>query len=324
MIQLSLRDVQYKAAYVSGVDNLVRDFYIPSLRESVLYQRRTGYFNSRALAMAARGLSGMLAHGGKMQLLCSVQLEKDEEAVLRDPVGYLEQQTVDVARMLEQPYDMVERLRLAILAELLARDLLEIKIGVSHKGGIYHEKAGIFRDEEGDIVAFNGSGNETPGGWVRNTESFHTYTSWKDDHHIRPEIDTFNKLWHNRLPGTTVIPLPEALREQLIQFRDYYQEGLDEPLDSSDILQHQVVEWSWTPKLAYLFEAPRLWNHHDFAYAETAVTPYEHQDYVATTVLETWPPRFLRCDEVGLGKTIEAGLIIKGFLAAGRIDRLHV
>ncbi|MDO9538353.1 MAG: restriction endonuclease subunit R, partial [Thermoplasmata archaeon] len=85
---MSLRDVKYKAAYVSGVDNLVKDFYVPTLEKSVLYQRRTGYFNSRALAMAARGLSGLLKNNGKMQLLCSVQLDKSEEEVLRDPVTY--------------------------------------------------------------------------------------------------------------------------------------------------------------------------------------------------------------------------------------------
>ena len=106
---MSLRDVPYKAAYVSGVDNLVQDFYIPTLKESVLYQRRTGYFNSRALAMAARGLSGLLGQGGRMQLLCSVQLEKADEAVLRDPEGYLENQAESIVEMLDKPFDKLER-----------------------------------------------------------------------------------------------------------------------------------------------------------------------------------------------------------------------
>jgi len=321
---MTLRNVPYKAAYVSGVDNLVKDFYIPTLKESVLYQRRTGYFNSRALAMAARGLSGLIAKGGRMQLLCSVQLEKADEAVLRDPEGYLEQRALDVAEMLERPFDQVEKQRLAILAELLTRGRLEIKIGIRPKPGIYHEKAGIFYDGDDNIVAFNGSGNETPGGWVNNTESFHAYTSWQDDRHIQPELDTFQKLWSNQMPGTSVISLPKALEDKIIEFKDYYQDGIDDPIDPSDLDEISRVDWEWTPELAYIFEAPRLWNHHKFAYAETAITPFDHQDYVATSVLQNWPPRYLLCDEVGLGKTIEAGLIIKGFLAAGNIDRLLV
>jgi len=321
---MSLRDVNYKEVYVSGVDNLVKDFYIPSLEQSVLYQRRTGYFNSRALAMAARGLSGLLRNNGKMELLCGVQMDKEEAEVIRDPVSYLERRAIDVLKALEQPYDELEKQRLGLLAHLLSTGKLEIKIGY-RKGGIYHEKAGIFRDAEGNIVAFNGSGNETPGGWLNNTESFHAFTSWQDDRHIRPEIETFERLWNNRDTKTTVIPLPYAVVRGIIEFKDYFEAGMDEPIDPMDIqTQVDIPDWKWTPQLAYIFEAPRLWNHHDFAYAQTAITPYEHQDYIASTVLNSWPPRYLFADEVGLGKTIEAGLVIKGFKAAGRIERLLI
>lgn len=318
---MGFKDVPYKAAYVSGVDNLVKDFYVPTLAESVRYRRRTAYFNSRALAMAARGLSGLLENDGKMQLLCSVQLDKAEEDVLKDPVAYLERRALDVADMLDQPYDELEKQRLGLLAYLLAEGKLEIQIAVK-KGGIYHEKAGIFEDAEGHVVAFNGSGNETPGGWFNNTESFHVFTSWEDDRHIQPEIETFERLWEGKDPATTVIPLPFAVVKGLIEFQDYYRAGIDEPVDPADLEVVQArKDWEWTPELAYVFEAPRLWNHRDFAYMETAITPFDHQDYIASTVLEDWPPRVLLADEVGLGKTIELGLILKGFLAAGRVDR---
>jgi len=57
---MSFKSIELQPYYISGVDNLVKKFYIPVLEKSVLYQRRTGYFNSRALAMAARGLTGLL------------------------------------------------------------------------------------------------------------------------------------------------------------------------------------------------------------------------------------------------------------------------
>lgn len=322
---MSLRDVKYKDTYISGVDNLVKDFYIPTLEKSILYQRRTGYFNSRALAIAARGLRGLLLNGGRMQLLCSIQLDRYEEDVLNDPHDFLDRTALDIVEALNQPYDEIEHERLSIMAEMLARGLLEIKVAIPHRrGGIYHEKAGIFRDREGDIVAFNGSGNETPGGWFNNTESFHVFRSWRDSHHIEPEIETFDKLWSNHLKGTDVYSLPAAIERKLIEFRDYYREGIDERVDPRDMVQPDVLDWEWTPELAYIFDAPRLFNKHEFAYSETAVKPYQHQDFVASTVLEDWPPRYLLADEVGLGKTIEAGLIIKGFLAAGRINRMLI
>jgi len=321
---MGFRDIKYKTMYISGVDNLVEDFYIPTLKESILYRRRTGYFNSRALAMAARGISVLLKNNGKMQLLCSVQLDQAEREVYQDPEAYLNRHVQNVLEMLDKPYDTLEKTRLALLAELLYRQKLEIKIAIPEKGGIYHEKVGIFTDKNEDVVAFSGSGNETPGGWFKNTESFHTYTTYEDMRHIKPEIEIFERLWDSNLPGTHVFSLPEAIERKILSFRDYYKDGIDEPIDPTDWGIITELHWQWTPQLAYVFEAKRLWNHTDFAYGETAVNPYEHQDHIASTVLQNWPPRHLLCDEVGLGKTIEAGLCIKGFIASGRVNRLLI
>ena len=177
---MSLRQVHLKVHYISGVDNLVKDFYIPTLEQSTLYQRRTGYFNSRALAMASRGLSGLLRNQGRMQLICSVELEANEREVYENPskhISLLNRKAETVAQMLQQPYDELEKDRLSLLAELLHQGLLEIKIAYP-RAGIYHEKVGIFRDAEGNLIAFSGSDNETPGGWENNTESFHVFNSW--------------------------------------------------------------------------------------------------------------------------------------------------
>ena len=49
-----------------------------------------------------------------------------------------------------------------------------------------------------------------------------------------------------------------------------------------------------------------------------------HQLRVAEVAAERRPPRLLLADEVGLGKTIEAGLIIAQQMAAGRAARVLV
>lgn len=49
-----------------------------------------------------------------------------------------------------------------------------------------------------------------------------------------------------------------------------------------------------------------------------------HQLWVCRQVLERWPMRWLIADDVGLGKTIEAGLILSSLLAAKRIRRLLI
>lgn len=49
-----------------------------------------------------------------------------------------------------------------------------------------------------------------------------------------------------------------------------------------------------------------------------------HQLWVCRRVLEQWPTRWLVADDVGLGKTIEAGLILTPLLSSGRVRRLLV
>jgi ATP-dependent helicase HepA len=51
------------------------------------------------------------------------------------------------------------------------------------------------------------------------------------------------------------------------------------------------------------------------------VSPIPHQLYIATEVARRPAPRVLLADEVGLGKTIEAGLILHQLLLAGRVAR---
>ena len=59
-----------------------------------------------------------------------------------------------------------------------------------------------------------------------------------------------------------------------------------------------------------------------FSRSRIALLP--HQLWVCKRVLESWPTRWLVADDVGLGKTIEAGLILTPLLSSGRVCRLLV
>lgn len=54
------------------------------------------------------------------------------------------------------------------------------------------------------------------------------------------------------------------------------------------------------------------------------IVPRPHQVFVARRVLEAPRPRFLLADEVGLGKTIEAGLILQELRARGSLERVLI
>ena len=59
-----------------------------------------------------------------------------------------------------------------------------------------------------------------------------------------------------------------------------------------------------------------------FSRSRIALLP--HQLWVCKRVLETWPTRWLVADDVGLGKTIEAGLILTPLLSSARVRRLLI
>lgn len=71
---MSLSDIHIKNEYRSLIDNVVTDFYIPALQESVLYQRAVGFFSSSALIAISKGVEGLISNDGKIQMIASPRL----------------------------------------------------------------------------------------------------------------------------------------------------------------------------------------------------------------------------------------------------------
>jgi SNF2 family DNA or RNA helicase len=60
------------------------------------------------------------------------------------------------------------------------------------------------------------------------------------------------------------------------------------------------------------------------AEATSAVTPWPHQIRAFHRLYDQWPPKLLIADEVGLGKTIQAGLMLRQAWLAGRARRILI
>jgi len=106
------------------------------------------------------------------------------------------------------------------------------------------------------------------------------------------------------LPATDLIPIPDPLKE---------------------IRNNQVAEpgdfvlklWSCLLYSRYKSEDMSCLNN-----ARVELLP--HQIFVAHKATESFAPRFLLADEVGLGKTVEAGLILKELKARGLVKRILI
>ena len=319
-------------------DDRLHDFYLPALERSVLYRRSTGYFSSAALAVAVAGVARLVENGGSMQLLCGADLaSEDVEAVLRGESlrGRVERamlRGIDPGQGGDIDADLT--VRLEILAWLVAHERLTIRV-VLPKGPdgqpvpspesleYYHPKEGIFEDADGNRLAFSGSSNESRRGWHKNYETFQVFASWARrigprpipaaEHYIAPIRQRFNALWESDDPDWIALPLPKAVRERLLEHVPSESPTVD-PLERRPKPHERKI-------FHFLRDAPFMRTAARIGIETSAVTPWPHQDRVIDAVVERFPRSFLFCDEVGLGKTIEAGLALRQLIVTKRVRR---
>jgi len=223
----SLRELDFKTGYRSDSSNIIRDFYIPCMQRSVLYQRAVGYFTSRGLEAAAEGLAAFIQGAGRMQLVASPFFIKEDIEAIRQ--GYDSKESIinrSLSKSLEELRDEIQQHRLECLAWLVSTSRLDVKIAIpvdrnmDPTGGLYHEKIGIFEDNLGNYVAFIGSSNETENGLVSNFESIDVFWSWDDPQERGIEKKNyFKNLWTSTTHGLWIVDFPEAARSALLRYK---------------------------------------------------------------------------------------------------------
>ena len=281
-----LRDKTWRIRYTPDDGDLVRLFYIPALQDAVRYHRLTGYFNAGALALAARGIEGLVRNNGQARLLVGCTLEAEEIAAIERGEALREQVEWRLARLPLAPPDAEASGALELVAWMIGRGHLDVKVAVPCNaegvpvpdGAIFHEKAGIVEDGVGDRIAWNGSLKETPAGWQRNWESVHVYASWEDPARVQTEEENFARLWANRSPRLNVLDVPSAVRQDLMRFsRRTTCPGACSRSPQRGAYRQAMVFTQFTDTMDFLREALRqeadarlMWNCAPSATANTA------------------------------------------------------
>lgn len=125
---MGFQNIDIKSEYRSRLDNVIKDFYVPVLKQSVLYKRAVGFFSSTALVEMSAGICGLVKNGGKIQLIASPHLSaNDIEAInngLKRRDDVIEEALI---RQLSEPIGAEETARLNLLSNLIAAGVLEIK-----------------------------------------------------------------------------------------------------------------------------------------------------------------------------------------------------
>lgn len=230
---MSFRDLDIKSNYESGIGDIVQDFYEPVLADSVLYDRIAGFFTSTSLAVAARGMAKFIQNGGIMRLVTSPILSSEDIAIMQKVIDNANNITAsELGLDLTNLEDTLISDHVKALGWLLSQGRIEIKLAivVDDKGlpitkenlishGLFHQKVGILTDKEENHLSFSGSINETASAWTRNDEEFKVFKEWEEScEYYKKDREKFDEIWSGNKDNVCVIPLPKAIREELISY----------------------------------------------------------------------------------------------------------
>ncbi|MDE0055392.1 MAG: SNF2-related protein [Gammaproteobacteria bacterium] len=345
-----LRDRDWKLKYTPDDGDLVERFYVPALEDAERYDRLTGYFNAHALALASRGIEGLVRNGGRMRLVVGCTLDPPEvEAIKRgeDLRDAVERKLVDLPLA---PSDGDGSDALELLSWMVAKGHLDVKVAVPCDGAgrpvpdhaIFHEKTGIIEDTTGERIAWTGSLNETAAGWRTNWETINVFRGWSEAERVDEEERNFARIWGAKDGNGTrrllVLDVPTAVRKDLMRFLPKGEERpkrlIEAGVDNKDDTERPPPERTVKDSVGTLDPRAKAWalirdaaslpDGECVGEATSAVTPWPHQVRAFQRLYDHWPPRLLIADEVGLGKTIQAGMLIRQAWLAGLAKRVLV
>ena len=311
---MALKELSIKLEYSSDVDDIAGGFIQPCLSNATQYCRLTGYFSSSIYILIFPALKEFIGKGGTIRLICSPVLSGiDANAIKegydsRDDSGWIDDLNAEITKLFNNRFLGKPTKLLACLVGLKHVEIKIVNMVSSSNPSIkrlFHEKVGIFRDEEGSSVVFRGSMNETHKGLSPkgNIESISVYSNTEDNNdrkRVDEALSHFENLWENRIDGIEVSDFPASSLELLSQ--GYEESDWESLLDQ--ILDEQKSRWY-------------------FSKPGSGITPRAHQQ----EALDNWVDHGrigIFEHATGSGKTITALMAIEDALRADEIPLVVV
>lgn len=270
---MSFKEINIKQSYETHLDKPLTDFYIPVLENSIAYDRIAGYFSSTSLAVAARGIYGLINNNGKMRIIASPFLSEDDINFLKTQANTFDSLISDRFFVdMDNIVDEFQQNHLKALGWLLQEGKLEIKLAyISNKddtslfSGVFHQKIGIFYDRDDNVMTFSGSINETASGWLHNIEEFKVFKSWEPGQasYVMDDVGRFDDIWNGRRDNIELLDVPTAIKDKLISYSNEFDK------DTLLLEQHnKKIYYAEIEKKLNLFdyqkEAVELWKDNNY------------------------------------------------------------
>ena len=218
-----LKDILLKNSYSSGFAE-PREFFTEALIESKSFDLGLGFFSSSGIRSLSYGFALFVANGGKMRVVINdVLSEADKRAILlgqKDKVAdeLCERIISDIEKM-KETFSQADELFFRCFSYLISIKRIEFVATLSAKGGLAHDKYGIFTDSKGDKVAFIGSANFSHTALELNSETITVFSSWKDSERVSEYQEMFNNSWEHDTSHLIHIPIERVKAYVLNDFK---------------------------------------------------------------------------------------------------------
>lgn len=238
-----LKDVDLKNIYSSGY-NEPREFFTEALIESTSFDLGLGFFSSSGIRSLAYGFALFIARGGKMRIVINhILSELDKDAILEgqnNQFDYFESQIICDIKKLKSTLSCEDKQFFNCLSYLISINRIEFIATISTKGGLSHDKYGIFTDETGDKIAFVGSANFSKSALEYNGETITAFSSITDKERVDAYQSLFDLSWRNNTSHLLHIPMEEVK----IFIEENFNDGnLTELIDKESILREDEISY---------------------------------------------------------------------------------
>lgn len=264
---MSLKDLGLKSAYRSlDYDSISDAFLIPALKEATEYKRSVGYFTLGAFIELYDGIDILTNYnGGAIKLITSPKLTKEDYELIKDAYDRRDSLIEEnMLRSFDENYSDIEKSKIAKVFDMIVKRKIEIKIVLTDTLGIYHDKLGILKDSEKNVVAFYGSLNETKNAFTQNYEKVRLAFSWDEGYgayETLNEDNEFDSIWFDNNPYLKSYDFPNAVKEKMIKFVEKEFSKLPSEVLTSE--KEKPVEIIPAPR-EYQEEAIKQWQNNNY------------------------------------------------------------
>ncbi|MFA5196412.1 MAG: DEAD/DEAH box helicase family protein [Bacteroidales bacterium] len=229
-----LRDIELKNMYSSGIDE-PKEFFTEVLVESNIFDLGLGFFSSSGIRSLSYGFALFIANGGKMRVVINQVLSAADKTAIEkgqnQVIDNFEEKIINDINRLAETLSKADEQFFRCFSYLISINRIEFVATVSTKGGLAHDKYGVFTDLQGNKIAFIGSANFSKTALELNGETITVFSSWNDSDRVSEFQNIFSESWKEGTPHLIHIPLNEVKT---------HIEGKFSPETVAELIQHGI------------------------------------------------------------------------------------